>query len=89
MPKWMIFMLRRKLKKQLHGQGMGRHSTEEITQIMLQDLEALSTQLGRRVLNRHWLTVRIIGRHSSHAACMLRGLSLGVATQSVELATSR
>ncbi|KAK3772106.1 hypothetical protein RRG08_061190 [Elysia crispata] len=41
-----ILLYKRILKNQLYAQGMGRHSTEEITKILIQDLEALSAQLG-------------------------------------------
>ncbi|GFO00371.1 failed axon connections homolog isoform x3 [Plakobranchus ocellatus] len=34
--------------KQLHAQGMGRHTVQEVKQILMQDLEALSDQLGEK-----------------------------------------
>ncbi|GFR88696.1 failed axon connections homolog [Elysia marginata] len=46
-PWYMMLLFKRGLRKQLHAQGMGRHTTEEIKQKMLQDLEALSAQLGK------------------------------------------
>ncbi|GFR88684.1 failed axon connections homolog isoform X4 [Elysia marginata] len=47
-PWYIMFMIKKNAKKQLHAQGMGRHTTEEIKQKMLQDLEALSAQLGNK-----------------------------------------
>ena len=35
------------LRQQLYGQGLGRHSFEEIHTLMKLDLEALSTYLGK------------------------------------------
>ncbi|RUS77883.1 hypothetical protein EGW08_014357 [Elysia chlorotica] len=45
-PRYIVYIMKRKLNKQLYAQGMGRHSTEEITQMLVQDLQALSAQLG-------------------------------------------
>ena len=39
---------RRKARGQLHAQGIGRHSVDEILQIAKRDLEALSGHLGNR-----------------------------------------
>jgi glutathione S-transferase len=41
-----IKQLEKKLKAVLHAQGYGRHSPEEIEEILKKDLKALSTQLG-------------------------------------------
>ncbi|KAK3772105.1 hypothetical protein RRG08_061189 [Elysia crispata] len=45
-PKYVLFFMKRKVKQQLYAQGTGRHSTEEIKKKLIQDLEALSAQLG-------------------------------------------
>lgn len=42
--KWLIT---RSVRNALHGQGIGRHSTEEIKHILLTDLQALADYLGR------------------------------------------
>ncbi|RLA15962.1 MAG: glutathione S-transferase family protein, partial [Gammaproteobacteria bacterium] len=39
-------LIRRSLKKSLHGQGLGRHSREERMQIGRNDIDALDTLLG-------------------------------------------
>ena len=46
-PKYVLFFMKRKVKQQLYAQGTGRHSTEEIKKKLIQDLEALSAQLGK------------------------------------------
>ena len=54
-PKPLILTFKSFVRKQLHGQGMGRHSTEEITKKMVQDLTALTAQLGEVAV--YWLIV--------------------------------
>lgn len=41
-----VSMIRRKLRKTLHGQGTGRHSTDEITAIGKRSVEAMADYLG-------------------------------------------
>ncbi|GIL39802.1 glutathione S-transferase family protein [Roseiterribacter gracilis] len=45
--KWIVPVLaRRRARKQLHAQGYGRHSPEELKQIARDDLDAMVAQLG-------------------------------------------
>ena len=44
--KYMWCLVQKKLKKQLWYQGVGRHSSVEISNIMYQDMKALSDFLG-------------------------------------------
>lgn len=39
-------MLRKQLKGQAHGQGMGRHTEAEVIEMGVKDLRAISTFLG-------------------------------------------
>ena len=39
-------MIRRRLRKTLHGQGLGRHSTDEITAIGIRSIDAMAAYLG-------------------------------------------
>jgi len=41
-------MAKRNIKKYLHGQGMGRHTREEIYEFAFQDIRAISTLLGKK-----------------------------------------
>jgi glutathione S-transferase len=43
-----IAMVRRQLRKILHGQGIGRHSTAEITALATRSVAAISDQLGQK-----------------------------------------
>ncbi|KAK3772104.1 hypothetical protein RRG08_061188 [Elysia crispata] len=45
-PKFVLYFMRRKVKQHLYAQGISRHSTEEIKKKLIQDLQALSAQLG-------------------------------------------
>ncbi|BFZ26114.1 hypothetical protein BsWGS_29153 [Bradybaena similaris] len=45
---FLIWQIQRNIIKQLHGQGIGRHSTEEIKHIMMTDLQALTDYLGNK-----------------------------------------
>ncbi|KAK3609001.1 hypothetical protein CHS0354_003900 [Potamilus streckersoni] len=45
-PKLFMWWKGRNLRQMAHGQGMGRHSQAEVTQIMKNDLQALSNFLG-------------------------------------------
>lgn len=42
----MGFVVRRSIRKQIHGHGTGRHSTDEIFELGYKDLDALSDYLG-------------------------------------------
>ncbi|XP_070539809.1 failed axon connections homolog isoform X2 [Ptychodera flava] len=47
--KYLIFpFVRRKLKKQMYGHGIGRHTEQELFSIVKKDLRALSTFLGEK-----------------------------------------
>ena len=39
-------MIRRRLRKTLQGQGIGRHSTDEITAIGIRSIDAMAAYLG-------------------------------------------
>ena len=41
-----VSMIRRRLRKTLHGQGLGRHSTDEITAIGIRSIDAMAAYLG-------------------------------------------
>ncbi|MFL5316353.1 MAG: glutathione S-transferase family protein, partial [Microvirga sp.] len=41
-----VSMIRRRLRKTLHGQGIGRHSTDEITAIGIRSIDAMAAYLG-------------------------------------------
>lgn len=41
-------LIRRKMKRDLHGHGMGRHSRDEICERALADIAAIAAQLGER-----------------------------------------
>lgn len=41
-----IAFIRRKLRNTLHGQGIGRHSPEEITALGMRDVQAIADHLG-------------------------------------------
>lgn len=41
-----IPLMRRGMRRQIHGQGLGRHSAEEVLEMGKADLSSLSTQLG-------------------------------------------
>ena len=45
-PAPILWMITRMVKKQLHGQGMGRHTDEEVWSFMLDDLSALNNYLA-------------------------------------------
>lgn len=42
----MFYMVGNLVKKQSYAQGVGRHSEEEVQQVMDEDLQALSNFLG-------------------------------------------
>lgn len=52
-----IPLILRQLKKQLHAQGLGRHSRAEMESLTMRDIDALATLLG----NQAWL----LGEHPS------------------------
>lgn len=41
-------MVKRKVKGNLHGQGMGRHSKTEIEQLGIRDIDAIAAFLGEK-----------------------------------------
>ncbi|MEM7426641.1 MAG: glutathione S-transferase family protein [Pseudomonadota bacterium] len=43
-----IWMVRREVRKNLHGQGLGRHSIAELTELARRDAHALSVLLGEK-----------------------------------------
>lgn len=47
-PSWFTWYLRRRALKQTWEQGYGRHTREELDQIMTEDMEAISQQLGSK-----------------------------------------
>ena len=50
-PKFFLKGISKNLQKAAHGQGMGRHTCEEVTAILLGDLTALSDFLGKYILD--------------------------------------
>ncbi|RUS77882.1 hypothetical protein EGW08_014356 [Elysia chlorotica] len=65
-PRYVLYFIRRKVIKHMYAQGMGRHSTEEIKQKMLQDLQALSVQLGDKKF--------FMGDHPTEVDCSVFGM---------------
>lgn len=55
-------MARRKARRQLHAQGLGRHGADEILEIARRDLNALSDYLGGReyFLGEHLTTLDVV-----------------------------
>lgn len=48
---WLVFCIgRNKIKNQSYAQGVGRHTEEEVLQVMDEDLQALSKFLGIIIL---------------------------------------
>ena len=43
-----IAMVRRKVRRNLFGQGLGRHTNDEISKLAAQDLTAIATYLGKK-----------------------------------------
>jgi glutathione S-transferase len=43
-----VAMVRRRLRKTLHGQGMGRHSTAEIVALATRSIDAIADYLGSK-----------------------------------------
>src|SRR5207245_363683 len=41
-----VAMIRRRVRQSLHGQGMGRHSPDEIAALGVRSIEAIATYLG-------------------------------------------
>jgi glutathione S-transferase len=41
-----VSLIRRRLRKTLHGQGIGRHSADEITAIGIRSIDAMAAYLG-------------------------------------------
>jgi glutathione S-transferase len=41
-----VSMIRRRLRKTLHGQGIGRHAPDEITAIGIRSIDAMAAYLG-------------------------------------------
>ena len=51
-PSFVLGQISKKVKAQAHGQGMGRHSKEEVMSILRGDMAALSDYLGEiRIIN--------------------------------------
>ncbi|MNK90494.1 hypothetical protein D3C87_1105510 [compost metagenome] len=57
-PPFLLF-IRRQLRKQAQAQGLGRHTSQEVYEIGLQDLNAISSFLGEKpfLLGDHWTAV--------------------------------
>lgn len=46
-----VAMVKRKVRQQLHGQGLGRHARGDLVKLAVRDLEAIAAQLG----DKPWL----------------------------------
>uniref|UniRef100_A0A0L8FH13 GST N-terminal domain-containing protein n=2 Tax=Octopus bimaculoides TaxID=37653 RepID=A0A0L8FH13_OCTBM len=47
-PRFIVWRIRRMVKKQAYCQGMGRHTPSEVEHIAMEDLKALSDFIGRK-----------------------------------------
>lgn len=55
MPKWGVKLMEIQTLRQTYAHGIGRHTKEELYQIMRTDLDALSNFMGKLGLFKHYL----------------------------------
>ncbi|KAK3087452.1 hypothetical protein FSP39_006055 [Pinctada imbricata] len=65
-PKYVFFLSRRYIRRISHGHGMGRHTQEEVYQLLDEDLQALSDFLGDKKF--------IVGDNPCQEDCAIFGL---------------
>jgi len=65
-PRFVYWLIVRNVRQALHGQGIGRHTKEEIRHIMLTDLQALADYLGNKPF--------IMGQTPCEVDCSVFGL---------------
>jgi hypothetical protein len=73
-------MIRRRLRKTLQGQGIGRHSRDEITAIGIRSIDAMAAYLG----DKPFFMGSAPGRHRRHdvrlrGQCDLSAVRIGFA----------
>ncbi|XP_071112144.1 failed axon connections homolog [Haliotis cracherodii] len=64
--KFIVWMVRRNVKKQAWNQGLGRHTEEEIVEMMNKDIQSLSDFIGRKRF--------LMGDEPSEADCSVFGV---------------